>query len=330
MGRHRRVERTSPLASELRSRPDGPEADPGAEAGVESRAGHRHRAAHRKRSTMPLRTGLYGASAAVAVGAVAMASGLLPGPGGPPGGDRSARVRADGPGTTPTQGAPSSLPSSSGRSSDGASRGDAQRGDGPTDDASGHASQGRDQQPGQGHGRGHGRTQGSGGDADGRSQDTGSPGRGGDSKPDGAGNAKSTPPRGSTDSAPPSAQADAERQVLTLVNQERGKVGCKPVTADHQLDGLARNFSEEMASDDFFGHTTPGGDTPWDRAHRAGITGLGGENIARGQTDARAVMDTWMHSPGHKANILNCQYHTLGVGVHFGPGGPWWTQDFGF
>ncbi|MYW44663.1 CAP domain-containing protein, partial [Streptomyces sp. SID161] len=38
----------------------------------------------------------------------------------------------------------------------------------------------------------------------------------------------------------------------------------------------------------------------------------------------------WMNSPGHRANILNCGFKTLGVGVHFGPGGPWWTQDFGY
>lgn len=60
------------------------------------------------------------------------------------------------------------------------------------------------------------------------------------------------------------------------------------------------------------------------------MDGLGGENIARGQADAQAVMDAWMNSDGHRANILNCDYKTLGVGVHFGSGGPWWTQDFGF
>jgi uncharacterized protein YkwD len=37
-----------------------------------------------------------------------------------------------------------------------------------------------------------------------------------------------------------------------------------------------------------------------------------------------------MNSPGHRANILNCEFTTLGVGVHFGSGGPWWTQDFGY
>ncbi|MEU7074943.1 CAP domain-containing protein, partial [Streptomyces narbonensis] len=79
----------------------------------------------------------------------------------------------------------------------------------------------------------------------------------------------------------------------------------------------------------FFDHTDPDGDTPWARAEQAGVTGLAGENIARGQADAAAVMESWMNSDGHRANILNCDFTTLGVGVHFGDGGPWWTQDFG-
>lgn len=85
-----------------------------------------------------------------------------------------------------------------------------------------------------------------------------------------------------------------------------------------------------MAARGFFDHTDPDGATPWDRAAKAGIAGLGGENIARGQADAAAVMEAWMNSPGHRANILNCDFKTLGVGVHLGSGGPWWTQDFGY
>jgi uncharacterized protein YkwD len=85
-----------------------------------------------------------------------------------------------------------------------------------------------------------------------------------------------------------------------------------------------------MAARGFFDHTDPDGATPWDRAEKAGISDLGGENIARGQADAAAVMEAWMNSPGHRANILNCDFKTLGVGVHFGSGGPWWTQDFGY
>ncbi|MET9828278.1 CAP domain-containing protein [Streptomyces sp. NPDC006385] len=127
-----------------------------------------------------------------------------------------------------------------------------------------------------------------------------------------------------------SAEAAAAAEVLKLVNAERAQVGCSAVAANSSLTDLAQKFSEDMAQRGFFDHTDPGGASPWDRAAKAGITDLGGENIARGQADAAAVMEAWMNSPGHKANILNCDFKTLGVGVHFGAGGPWWTQDFGY
>lgn len=118
--------------------------------------------------------------------------------------------------------------------------------------------------------------------------------------------------------------------VLSLVNQERAKAGCAPLTADARLDALATAFSDDMAARGFFSHTDPDGHTPWDRARAASIGYLGGENIARGQRTPEDVMAAWMSSPGHRANILNCHYTKLGVGMHHGPDGPWWTQDFGF
>ncbi|QJT04304.1 CAP domain-containing protein [Streptomyces asoensis] len=127
-----------------------------------------------------------------------------------------------------------------------------------------------------------------------------------------------------------SAEAQAAAEVLKLVNEERAKVGCSAVSANSALSKLAEKFSDDMAARGFFDHTDPDGATPWDRAAKAGIADLGGENIARGQADAAAVMEAWMNSPGHKANILNCDFKTLGVGVHLGSGGPWWTQDFGY
>ena len=86
-----------------------------------------------------------------------------------------------------------------------------------------------------------------------------------------------------------------------------------------------------MAVRNFFDHTDPDGKSPWDRAKVLGITDLGGENIAMGQQTPDDVMTAWMNSAGHRANILNCTYHSLGVGVYYAAtGGPWWTQDFGF
>ncbi|MCY0934480.1 CAP domain-containing protein [Streptomyces sp. H34-S4] len=146
---------------------------------------------------------------------------------------------------------------------------------------------------------------------------------------------KPSPPKPSapaTPAAPPASAGHSaeESAVLTLVNQERAQAGCGPVRANPPLAALAGAFSKDMAVRGFFDHTDPDGNTPWDRATNAGISGMGGENIARGQGDAGAVMKAWMESPGHKANILNCEFRTLGVGVYNAAGGPWWTQDFGF
>ena len=54
----------------------------------------------------------------------------------------------------------------------------------------------------------------------------------------------------------------------------------------------------------------------------------GGENIAQGQTSAQQVMTDWMNSSGHRANILNCQFTAIGVGLN--TNGWYWTQDFGY
>lgn len=145
---------------------------------------------------------------------------------------------------------------------------------------------------------------------------------------------KPVPPKPSapapTAPAPGDGHSAEETAVVTLVNQARAQAGCGPVRANPPLAALAGAFSKDMAVRGFFDHTDPDGDTPWDRASQAGLSGLGGENIARGQGDAASVMNSWMNSPGHKANILNCEFRTLGVGAHFASGGPWWTQDFGF
>ncbi|MFB6811031.1 CAP domain-containing protein [Streptomyces sp. NPDC056387] len=146
---------------------------------------------------------------------------------------------------------------------------------------------------------------------------------------------KTAAPKPPAATTPPATKPDdghsaQEAAVLTLVNQERAQAGCGPVRANPPLAALAAAFSKDMATRGFFDHTDPDGRTPWDRATNAGLGGLGGENIARGQGDAQAVMNAWMNSPGHRANILNCEFRTLGVGAYFADGGPWWTQDFGF
>ncbi|MFF3286101.1 CAP domain-containing protein [Streptomyces sp. NPDC003023] len=121
-----------------------------------------------------------------------------------------------------------------------------------------------------------------------------------------------------------------EAQVLALVNQERASAGCSPLKANANLTQAADDYSDVMARSGVMSHTGPDGSTMTSRVEAAGYRwSTLGENIARGQSDAAAVMKAWMNSPGHRANILNCSFTELGVGVHFGDGGPWWTQNFG-
>ncbi|MEV8097563.1 sigma-70 family RNA polymerase sigma factor [Kitasatospora sp. NPDC085879] len=130
--------------------------------------------------------------------------------------------------------------------------------------------------------------------------------------------------------APDPSTLSIKQQVVQLVNEERSKVGCTPVKSDDKLELAAQRHSDDMAARNFFDHTNPDGQGPQPRIDAAGYKWSSwGENIARGQRDAAAVMKSWMDSPGHKANILNCGFTDLGVGVHLGDGGPWWTQDFG-
>ncbi|ROQ59577.1 RNA polymerase sigma factor (sigma-70 family) [Streptomyces sp. 840.1] len=141
---------------------------------------------------------------------------------------------------------------------------------------------------------------------------------------------KTSVPRPSNAPATQPAPASETAQVVALVNQERAKAGCGPVKEDAQLTDAALRHSEDMAARDFFEHTNPDGADPGRRITDAGYHwSTYGENIARGQQTPASVMESWMNSPGHRANILNCSFKDLGVGIHKGSGGPWWTQDFG-
>ncbi|WP_410011261.1 CAP domain-containing protein [Streptomyces nigrescens] len=314
MGRHRRLANPTPAAPGPRP-VDAPTAT-GPAAGQAGPVRHRSHRAARPRGAAPVRTGLLGVSAAMAMGAVAVASGLIPGGGqfdGGTGDGPGERVRAGAlPETTAPQGGLSASPTD--RATLPASRGSARSAvpgsTGPTTPTTSPSPHRPAKSPT-------------------RKADSPS----GSAAPTGhpSASASTASPHPTVSAAGGTGnESSAEAQVLALVNQERSKAGCSPVTADPELASLAQRFSDDMARRNFFDHTDPDGHTPWDRAEAQGISDLGGENIARGQATAQAVMDTWMHSPGHRANILNCEYKTLGVGAHFGPGGPWWTQDFGF
>ncbi len=118
-------------------------------------------------------------------------------------------------------------------------------------------------------------------------------------------------------------------EVLALVNQARADAGCRALTANGTLNRVADTYAGVMADTQNLSHTGPDGSSVGDRVTRSGYTWSSvGENIARGQADAEAVMDVWMKSPGHRANILNCSFREMGIDVDQGSGGPWWTQVF--
>ncbi|MFE5622729.1 CAP domain-containing protein [Streptomyces virginiae] len=135
---------------------------------------------------------------------------------------------------------------------------------------------------------------------------------------------------GSTGGGGGTVNGDAESAVLALVNKERAAAGCGALTTNSKLSAAARGYSDTMARAGVMSHTGPDGSTMTSRVEAAGYKWSNlGENIARGQADADAVMKAWMNSPGHRANILNCAFKEIGIGVHKGDGGPWWTQNFG-
>lgn len=133
-----------------------------------------------------------------------------------------------------------------------------------------------------------------------------------------------------------------EEDVLGIVNQVRamgadcGTKGAfgptSPLTMDPALRCAARKHSADMDARDFFDHTNPDGQLPWDRMDLAGYGSYSnaGENIAAGSPDAAGTMDQWMGSDGHCANIMSPDFQHIGVGYH--PGGQYghlWTQVFG-
>ncbi|MFI6139022.1 sigma-70 family RNA polymerase sigma factor [Streptomyces griseus] len=128
----------------------------------------------------------------------------------------------------------------------------------------------------------------------------------------------------------PQAPAGTAGQVTDLVNAERAKEGCGPVTVNDQLNTAAQRHSADMEANDYFSHTSQDGRDPGDRITAAGYRwSTYGENIAKGQQTPADVMRSWMDSPGHRANILNCSFKEIGVGKQNSGGGPVWTQVFG-
>ncbi|MFF3634492.1 CAP domain-containing protein [Streptomyces sp. NPDC002250] len=117
-------------------------------------------------------------------------------------------------------------------------------------------------------------------------------------------------------------------RVVELVNAERGKVGCSPLNLNATLTKAAQEHSQDMAAHQNMSHTGSDGSSPGDRITGAGYSWSSyGENVAYGYSTPEEVMAGWMSSPGHRANILNCAFKEIGVGL--AQPGSYWTQDFG-
>jgi uncharacterized protein YkwD len=116
--------------------------------------------------------------------------------------------------------------------------------------------------------------------------------------------------------------------VLALVNEERAAEGLAPLQRNAELDAAAAGHAADMRANGFFSHTGSDGSNVGQRASQAGYDwSRVGENIAWGYPTAAAVMDGWMNSEGHRANILNAGYTEIGLAVD-GEGSPLWVQVF--
>ena len=118
-----------------------------------------------------------------------------------------------------------------------------------------------------------------------------------------------------------------EAEVVRLVNEIRVQNGLKALTADWQLSRVARYKSQDMKDKNYFSHTSPTYGSPFQMMKSFGISyRTAGENIAKGYSTPKAVVDGWMNSSGHRANILNSSFTHIGVG--YVSGGNYWTQMF--
>lgn len=121
-----------------------------------------------------------------------------------------------------------------------------------------------------------------------------------------------------------------EQQVLDLVNVERSKASLQPLKMDWELQRVARTKSCDMVQKGYFSHTSPTYGSPFDMMKQFGINfKAAGENIASGQKTPSEVMQSWMNSTGHRANILKSDFTHIGVGYCAGGQyGHMWTQMF--
>ncbi|MED0950279.1 CAP domain-containing protein [Bacillus mobilis] len=118
-----------------------------------------------------------------------------------------------------------------------------------------------------------------------------------------------------------------EQRVVELTNAERTKQGLPALQIDTELSKVARIKSEDMQKNNYFDHNSPTYGSPFDMMKKFGISyKSAGENIAQGQRTPEEVVQAWMNSAGHRANILNNGFTHIGVG--YVESGNYWTQQF--
>ncbi|WP_100333754.1 MULTISPECIES: SafA/ExsA family spore coat assembly protein [Bacillus] len=121
-----------------------------------------------------------------------------------------------------------------------------------------------------------------------------------------------------------------EREVIRLTNAERAKHGLPALKEDWELSRVARYKSQDMRDSNYFAHNSPNYGSPFTMMRNFGINyRTAAENIAAGQRSAQEVVQQWMNSPGHRANILKNDVTHIGVGyVEGGSYRTYWTQMF--
>lgn len=121
--------------------------------------------------------------------------------------------------------------------------------------------------------------------------------------------------------------SEFEQRVVELTNAERAKQGLPALKIDTELSKVARIKSEDMQKNNYFDHNSPTYGSPFDMMKKFGISYTSaGENIAQGQRTPEEVVQAWMNSAGHRANILNNGFTHIGVG--YVESGNYWTQRF--
>ena len=105
-------------------------------------------------------------------------------------------------------------------------------------------------------------------------------------------------------------------KILNLVNQKRTEANLRPLSISNELNTAATSKGNDMFGKDYWAHVSPTGTTPWVFINSAGYEYIyAGENLARNFNTAEEVVEAWMNSPAHRANILKSEYNDIGLAV---------------